>query len=257
MPSLDWNFSLWDQKYDWTSAGEEWSSWWGGSEAQWLGCIYTRIHRHLPARKILEIAPGHGRWTRYLLPFCESYVGIDLSGQAVDACKQRFSQVPNATFFQNDGISLQDAPNQSFDFIFTFDSLVHAEVDVLRAYMPQLIAKLTDRGVAFIHHSNFHEMPHGTENPHSRALSVSAKIFQDLVCEFGGKVLIQEVINWGGSNLIDCFTTFGKANSYCDFKTVQLVNNHWVDEMNIVREAQSHYSKIPSHQINFLTSDNI
>ncbi|MBK1724122.1 class I SAM-dependent methyltransferase [Thiocystis violacea] len=247
MPDISWNLALWDQNYDWTLEGEEWSSWWGGSEAQWFGSIYPRIHRHLPATKVLEIAPGHGRWTRYLLQYCESYVGIDLSGQAIDACKRRFARAPQASFFQNDGISLGDAPDGAFDFIFTFDSLVHAEMDVLRQYMPQLLSKLSDRGVAFIHHSNFNEMPPETDNPHSRASSVSADTFKELVEACGGQVLAQETLNWGGPNLIDCFTTFGKAGAHGDWEPVRIINDRWVDEMTIIRETQSPYSTLPSH----------
>jgi len=246
MPDLNWNTSLWDGSYDWTSEGEEWSSWWGGSEAQWFGSIYPRLHRFLPARRILEIAPGFGRWTRYLLPACESYVGIDLSGQAVEACKERFGHIEDVAFYQNDGLSLGDAEDNAFDFIFSFDSLVHAEMDVLETYMPQLVRKLAGSGVAFIHHSNFFEMAAGTENPHSRAASVSAKKVARLVGDCGGQVLIQEVLNWGGPNLIDCFTVFGKADAYQKTKLIEISNTTWVDEMNIIREVQSKYSAIPS-----------
>ncbi len=210
MPDLGWNTTLWDQTYDWSLEGEEWSSWWGGSEAQWFGSIYPRIHRQLPASRILEIAPGHGRWTSYLLHYCESYVGIDLSGQAVDACKKRFASHPSAEFHRNDGLSLDAANDGEFDFIFSFDSLVHAEIEVLELYVPQLLRKLSSRGVAFIHHSNFLQMEAGTENPHSRASSVSADRFLDLVHGHEGKVLVQEVINWGGDDAVDCLTTFAR-----------------------------------------------
>ena len=42
----------------------------------------------------------------------------------------------------------------SIDFVFSFDSLVHVEADVLDAYLDQLARKLTPDGVGFIHHSN-------------------------------------------------------------------------------------------------------
>src|SRR4030095_8370524 len=47
------------------SRGEEWSSAWGGSEAQWLGAIFLRIRAFIPTDTILEIAPGFGRWTNF------------------------------------------------------------------------------------------------------------------------------------------------------------------------------------------------
>jgi SAM-dependent methyltransferase len=245
MPDLNWNADLWDGSYDWKSEGEEWSFWWGGSEAQWVGSIYPRIHRLLPARKILEIAPGFGRWTNYLLKESQSYVGIDFSKKVVEACKRRFASCPKAEFFQNDGLSLRAAADNTFDLIFSFDSLVHAELDVLREYIPQIVRKLSMNGVAFIHHSNFFDMAPGIANPHSRATSVSAQKFSDIVAECGGIVLVQEILNWGGPDLIDCVTMFGKAEAFANRNTVRIVNSQWVDEMNIIREIQSPYSKIP------------
>jgi hypothetical protein len=48
-------------------------------------------------------------------------------------------------------------PDDSIDFVFSFDSLVHAEADVMQAYLNQLVRKLKLNGVGFIHHSNIGE----------------------------------------------------------------------------------------------------
>lgn len=155
MPDLDWNKTAWGSIYAWHDSGEEWSTAWGGSEAQWFGAIFPRLHRFLPARRILEIAPGFGRWTKYLIPVCDEFVCIDLSSKCVDACRDRFAAAGHAQFFVNDGHSLAEAKDESFDLVFSFDSLVHAEADVLTSYVPQVLRKLSPGGVAFLHHSNF------------------------------------------------------------------------------------------------------
>ena len=80
MPRLDWNIHQWDGEYNWELKGEEWSSSWGSSEAQWFGSLYPRLHKYFPAARILEIAPGFGRWTRFLLDYCDDYTGIDSFG---------------------------------------------------------------------------------------------------------------------------------------------------------------------------------
>lgn len=244
MPDLEWNKTQWDGSYDWCSEGEEWSNSWGGSEAQWFGSIYPRIHRFLPAERILEIAPGFGRWTNFLLPICKSYLGIDLSSQAIAACKENFGHIGHAEFVLNDGLSLDAAEDDQFDFVFSFDSLVHAELDVLEQYIPQLMRKLSGSGVAFIHHSNFRTMDSRLDNPHGRATSVSATEYSRVVNSSGGKVLTQEVINWGGPHLIDCLTTFGKAEAFADCETVRILNARWVEEMDLIRETQSPYSTV-------------
>jgi hypothetical protein len=116
---------------------------------------------------------------------------------------------------------------------------------VMGQYIPQLVQKLSGKGVAFVHHSNFFDLPPGTANPHSRATSVSAQKVFDLVAGCGGIVLVQEVVNWGGYDLIDCFTAFGKAEAFPGWEPVRTTNTRWVDEMNIIREMQSPYSRLP------------
>lgn len=50
-----------------------------GSEAQWFGCLYPRLHRLLLTGRILEIALGFGRRTNFLISACSNYIGFDLS----------------------------------------------------------------------------------------------------------------------------------------------------------------------------------
>ena len=56
----------------------------------WRGSVYLRIGRFLPAESMLEIAPGRGRVTEFLLPHCKAYIGIDLAPASVEACRKRF-----------------------------------------------------------------------------------------------------------------------------------------------------------------------
>jgi SAM-dependent methyltransferase len=242
MPELGWNRLTWDGAYDWRGGGEEWSEAWGNSEAQWFGSLYPRLHRLLPVRTALEIAPGFGRWTRFLIDACEHYTGIDLSRVCVDHCRHRFADCDHATFVQNDGLSLAAAPG-GLDFVFSFDSLVHCEVDVFAAYIPQLLAKLSETGIVFLHHSNLRACAGLEANPHNRAQSVSAQDITDLVVRSGGTVHIQEIINWGGDDLIDCLTTFGISSQQRPGHTVTISNGLFMREAELIRDCQSPYSR--------------
>ena len=124
---------------------------------QWYGTILPRIHAYLPAQTILEIAPGHDRWTRFLKDSCNRLILVDLSENCIEACQNRFADSSNITYHVNDGVSLAMIPDNTIDFVFSFDSLVHAEEDVIAAYISQLAHKLTNNGIAFIHHSNLGE----------------------------------------------------------------------------------------------------
>lgn len=252
MPDIDWNRYLWGQQYTWYDGGEEWSTAWGGSEAQWFGSLYPRLQKFLPARRILEIAPGYGRWTKFLVAACAGYLGVDLAENCIAACQARFVASPHAHFVRNDGRSLDGVPNGSFDLIFSFDSLVHAELAVLESYVPQMIDKLLPGGVAFIHHSNLAAITNPAElREHARAHSVSGSKVGDLITRSGGKVLVQEVINWIDTGLIDCLTTFGRAKDYPDHCSIELTNPRFMEAAAIIREFQSPYGHLsrPSDEI--------
>ena len=82
---------------------------------------------------------------------------VDMSDKCIDACKRRFRGLDHVRYHVNDGRSLDAIEDGSIDFVFSFDSLVHAEADVVEAYLAQLERKLRPGGVGFIHHSNLGE----------------------------------------------------------------------------------------------------
>ena len=241
MPDFDWNEKYWGGVYDWSMRGEEWSEAWGTSEAQWFGSIFPRIHRFIPAPSILEIAPGFGRWTKFLLPTCQNYLGVDLSDECIEACKETFEYYDHAAFYKNDGRSLSFAPDNKYDLIFSFDSLVHVEMDILDMYISQSLQKLTENGVAFIHHSNlldFRDMPGYF---HFRAPSVSAELVERSIRNNSGKILAQEQMNWGGDKLHDCLTLFSRAESKWTNNASYIKNPKFMDEADIIRNVHKYY----------------
>jgi SAM-dependent methyltransferase len=244
MQDTNWNRQLWDGGFDWAASGEEWSAAWGGSEPQWFGALYPRLHRVLPASSILEIAPGMGRWTKFLLPLCHNYVGVDISLECVRGCQNVFADARHARFVHNDGVSLSEVEDHSVDLVFSFDSLVHAEFDVFTSYIPQILQKLNEGGVAFLHHSNMGALGTAFENPHFRALSVSRQNIEGLIVESGGRVIIQEVIDWGHSKIPqDCLTVLAKDSAQRT-EPVHLYNMRATEESEMIRRFQAPYSKI-------------
>lgn len=214
-----WNEQMWNETYAWPDAGEEWSAAWGGSHAQWFATILPRIRQFLPCSTICEIGPGFGRWTKFLLPSCTSYVGVDLSDRCVTHCRSVFGTA--GTFVRNDGLRLDGVPDRSCDLVFSFDSLVHADASVMEAYVPQIVHKLRPLGVAFLHHSNLGMLagrphPEGGEPVHDRyrATDVSAERVRAWVGEHGGAIMRQEIVDWCGARFIDCFTLFSRAGDY-------------------------------------------
>ena len=228
MPDVIWNKTNWELSYNWSQRGEEWSAAWGSSDAQWFGTLLPRLRQFLPAEHVLEIAPGHGRWTKFLFPQCKRYWGIDVSATCIDYCTAHFSR-PGFSFFTNDGSDLSMVDEDTIDLVFSFNSLVHAEREVLEAYIPQVLKKLRKRGTAFFHHSNMKAL--SGLNVGDRAKSVDASVVYDIVRRAGGSTMRQEVIRWDSFAELDCLTLFGRGADYPDVQRV-VVNNDFMAEAN-------------------------
>jgi len=240
------NRNTWDVTHDWAERGEEWSVAWGGSEAQWFSCIYPRIHRLLPAATVLEIAPGFGRWTNYLLRYCRHLIGVDLSTVCVQACRQRFAR-QHAEFHANDGTSLEMVPNSGIDFAFSFDSLVHAEAPVLESYIHQLATKLAEHGVGLIHHSNLGAYSPHVDNPGKRAHSMTAALFLEFTKRVGLACFSQELVNWSQPELVDCFSMITHKGSRFDRPYQRHENPNFMAEADLIKGYSRLYNRPIPH----------
>jgi ubiquinone/menaquinone biosynthesis C-methylase UbiE len=249
MPSLEENKQAWGREESWPMDGEGWSSPWGTSAAQWRWCLLPRIGAFIPADTILEIGPGHGRWTRFIKDQCSSLVVVDLSPSCIEVCKRRFATDTHISYHVTDGTSLDMVEDGSIDFVFSFDSLVHAEADVIAAYLRQLAQKLRPDGVGFIHHSNtgrYRRYFNATDsvyrreffaraglldtNHHFRARSMTAELFEQLARAAGLKCIGQEIVNWNTRRLIDTLSIITLPGSRLDRSNVVLRNPDFMRE---------------------------
>lgn len=268
MPSIDENQSNWNDSYHWKQAGEEWSGPWGDSFVQWHGMILPRIRWFLPARTIVEIAPGFGRWTHYLQSQCESLVAVDLSSRCVDTCRERFAGVGHLSFYTNDGRSLPMVDDASVDFVFSFDSLVHVDRTTMQSYVAEIKRVLKPDGVAFLHHSNAAELQrrHAIEArvarvslaqrvlartgvveelaKHWRDPTMSADVMAALARDAGLACVSQELVTWRTKRaLIDCFTVVAPAGSKWAGPTRRLENRAFMSEAQTLRRTFKLYPR--------------
>jgi 2-polyprenyl-3-methyl-5-hydroxy-6-metoxy-1,4-benzoquinol methylase len=264
MPTVEQNLKVWNANYEWTKEGEEWSSSWGGSEPQWFSAILPRIHAFVPTGTILEIAPGFGRWTDYLKDIAEHLIVVDMAENCIKACQQRFASDSNITYEVNDGKSLAMLPDNSVDFVFSFDSLVHAEANVIQVYLNQLSRKLKSNGVGFVHHSNIGEycryysvtqripgrLRHlltqkgFVDQTHWRAFSMTAPLFEQYCEQTGLQCISQELVNWGTERLIDCFSVFTPKTSIWARSNEIIRNPNFMKEANLIKRLSHLYSRV-------------
>lgn len=244
------NVSMWNQSYDWSRRGDEWSDAWGGVSHQWWTTLFPRLQGYLPAARILEIAPGYGRWTHFLKDLCDELVIVDIAESAIEYCRERFENEPHISAHVNDGRSLAMVADESINLAFSFDSLVHAEVDVLRPYLDELARILTADGVAFLHHSNIGALDPETYDLHDihwRATTVGAPLVEHLASSIDLSCISQEMVAWGNESLLnDCFSVITRAGSCWDRENVVVENLDFTRvEIAIARRLATQYP--PSH----------
>jgi SAM-dependent methyltransferase len=230
MPSVEENHSRW-ANYDWTDKGDEWSEGFGGTQAMWAWFLQPRISPFLPSAHTLEIAPGFGRATQFLVPASEKLTLVDLAQPCIDACKERFADHDHIDYHVNDGKSLDMIADDSIDFVFSWDSLVHAEDDVLECYLAQLGRKLRPGGTGVFHHSNIDEYRDARTgeltvgNEHWRAPTMSAAKFRQYAEAAGLRCVAQELIPWGGEDFSDCVSVFRRDVKRPLLRRTKIVRN--------------------------------
>jgi len=142
----------------------------------------------------------------------------------------------------------------SINFVFSFDSLVHPDRDVIEAYLCQLGTKLKIGGKGFIHHSNFGEyvdsprerLPAALAKPlikakildwaHHRNPSMTADLFRAMCAQYRLHCISQELVNWRGRRLIDCLSLFVRSDSAPQNPTKIVRNPNFMREAARIRK---------------------
>jgi len=201
MPTIDWNLKVWDATYSWSKDGDEWDD-----SARYCGVPYEKwkdllsrtflIPYLLPSSSVLEIGPGHGRWSS-LIPrrvAAGTLHLVDLSPSCVEFCKKRLSAYGNVRYYVNDGRSLTMLADASIDFVWSFDTFVHIEEPEFRAYARELSRVMKPQSMGVIHHP-------GTPTPEQRrngmrSLLDSRKV--SAILAEHGLHMIRQTGEWGG-----------------------------------------------------------
>lgn len=268
MPRIEENVDTWNAASSWAAAGDEWSGQWGSSEAQWWGTLLPRLHAFVPTGTILELGPGHGRWTQFLKGLCDELILVDLAENCIEACRRRFAAETNISYHVNDGKSLAAVADRSVDLAFSFDSLVHAEADALDSYARELARVLKPDGVGFIHHSNMAELqgkaalarrvPDRLRRPMTargllvnlyawRAETPSAQRFARACADAGLACVGQEKIAWEyGRFLTDVISVFTPQGSRWERPNVVVDNPDFMDEARLIARSSKVYGSHPA-----------
>jgi len=151
MPKLDSDLHV--KMLERQSHGRLYGMQWGNPETD-PALIRVRDHwlgEHLkPGLTVLEIGPGGGRWTRYMLD-CKKIYAVDYHQELLDECKKNFNQ-PNIVYIKNNGNDFPGVAPGSIDFLFSYGVFVHLDLDIVQAYLENMKPLLKPETNVVIHY---------------------------------------------------------------------------------------------------------
>jgi len=240
----------WGTKEIWKDDGHEWSSNFGSTLNLWNTYIHPIVKKYLYGN-VLEIAPGMGRITEYLLKYTDVLDIVDLNSLCIDTCKEKFKNNNNINFYVNDGLNLNMLNDGKYNFIFSWDSFVHMHRDIIDSYLSEIYKKLIPGGISIIHHAN---IKNGNEESFKNIAgrsNINKFMFFELLEKHGFEVISQEKFNNGTDpyannvEIIDVITTFKKpeSNVYKFHTTDNEYSNLQIESIGF----EWHNSKFKSH----------
>jgi len=102
----------------------------------------------------LDFACGIGRNTQKFLGVAHKVYAIDVNPEAIATCVARFADRPEVACLLGDGRTLRPIPDDTVTFVYSFDAVVHFDIDLISDYLTELKRVMKPGATAFIHHSN-------------------------------------------------------------------------------------------------------
>jgi Methyltransferase domain len=107
-----------------------------------------------PESVVMEIGPGGGRWTQFLVGARE-IVLVELNRQFFRYLRKRFrKQKRKLTFYQTSGYELEGIDDDSIDFVFSFGTFVHIDPEGIDEYLGEIDRVLRAGGTSTIQYAD-------------------------------------------------------------------------------------------------------
>lgn len=160
--------------------------------------IIRPILEHVSYGTVLDIAAGRGRNSARLAARAKQVICLDINPENIGFMQARFKGDRRFRFIQNDGVTLDGIADESVDLAYSFDSMVHFDMEVVISYVNESFRVVRPGGHAFIHHSNYTGNPGGDfrGNPHLRNF-MSIPLFRHIAVKAGFVALVSKPVPWG------------------------------------------------------------
>jgi phospholipid N-methyltransferase len=145
----------------------------------------------------VEIGPGGGRWTRYLLTFRTLYV-VDYYAELLAELRKHYNR-PNQVFVKNNGSDFPGIATNTVDYLFAFGTFVHLEADVIAQYLTSMKAILKPGANVVIQYSDKTKVMAQHENAFS---DNTPETMRRMVATAGYRVLEEDLTTLWHSSII-------------------------------------------------------
>ncbi|MBN2356052.1 class I SAM-dependent methyltransferase [candidate division KSB1 bacterium] len=180
-------------------------------EEQWRTIIWPLI-KDFSFDAVLELAPGAGRNTRKLCSVAKRVLAVDLNEYALRQCRRQLGDSVSGCrieYHRNNGRDLRMIEAGAISAVYSWDSAVHFDKEVMEHYIAEFARVLRPGGKGFVHHANLGDQAHKNikRNPHARS-NMSKELFARY-CRDNDLVVIDQIdMPWG--EIVDCITLFAK-----------------------------------------------
>lgn len=172
---------------------------------------FYKYFKELDLENVIELACGRGRHLPYYHDKAGKVTLVDILAENITFCKDRFKDLINICYYQNNGYDLEKLSDDSYTPLFTYDSVVHFEMMDVYSYLKDTYRVLRKGGRALFHHSAYDADPKTdfAHSPHARCF-MNKDIFAYLAYRAGFDILSQTLIDWHGIKGLDCITLLEK-----------------------------------------------
>jgi ubiquinone/menaquinone biosynthesis C-methylase UbiE len=193
------NAEMWN-RHDWSRRGEEWTDnvrdHRGLDPEQWKQRLVREcLQRFMPASSvILEVGPGGGRWTEYLLLRARRLILVDVAERCLELCRERFDNDPRLSYVHAEADPVAFIPpssvsDGSVDAIWSYDAFVHINPTDTTQYLREFRRVLRPGGIAVIHHVG--QTPTEWDYAEAFRAQMNAKFFAHLLQQQGLQLIEQ------------------------------------------------------------------
>lgn len=183
-------------------------------DAQWNDLLAPFFARHqFDLTRVIDFAAGFGRNTHKLLEAgAKEVIAVDVNADCINRLTSEFPG-KSVRAVLVDGYDLAPLPERAATFLYTFDAMVHFDLEIVIAYLREFYRVLSPNSGALIHHSNYDGSPGSDfrQNPHWRNF-MTAGVFRHIAMRSGFDVLQQAVFSWGEAKDSDCITVLRRKS---------------------------------------------